>query len=100
MEMAKRAFDGADGFIAVVCNRVRAAAVNDFNRPERREVEPDLDAIVELHFRDEQSMRQAFARPQEARMFDDHPNFMDTNTQANVRIYEVDELVFFGSRPG
>ena len=73
---------------------------HDFNRPERREVEPDLDAIVELYFRDEQSMRAAFARPQMARMFDDHPNFMDTDTAANVRIYEVEESVFVGSRTG
>jgi uncharacterized protein (TIGR02118 family) len=100
MEMAKKAFDGADGFVAVVYNRVRAGAVNDFNRPERREVEPDLDAILELYFRDEQSMREAFARPQMAAMFDDHPNFMATDTAANVRIYEVEESVFFGSRAG
>jgi uncharacterized protein (TIGR02118 family) len=99
MEMAKRAFDGADGFIAVVYNRVRIAAVNDFNRPERRTVEPDLNAFVELYFRDENSMREAFSKPQMAHMFDDHPNFMNTDTAASVRIYEVDESVFFGSRP-
>ena len=99
MDMARTAFDGADGFIAVVFNRVRSAAVNDFNRPERREVEPDLDAIVELYFRDADSMRAAFQHPQMALMFEDHPNFMHTDTEANVRIYEVEESVFFGSRP-
>jgi hypothetical protein len=45
-------------------------------------------------------MREAFARPQMAAMFDDHPNFMATDTAANVRIYEVEESVFFGSRAG
>jgi hypothetical protein len=100
MDMARKAFDGADGFIAVVYNRVRGAAVNDFNLPVRREVEPDLDAIVELYFRDEQSMRAAFGRPEMARMFDDHPNFMATESVANVRIYEVEESVFFGARTG
>lgn len=99
MDMARKAFDGADGFVAVVFNRVRSAAVNDFNRPERRPVEPDFDAIVELYFRDEESMRAAFANPQMALMFEDHPNFMDTETEANVRMYEVEESVFFGSRP-
>jgi uncharacterized protein (TIGR02118 family) len=99
MPMAQRAFDGADGFIAVVYNRVRGAAVNDFNRPDRIEVEPDVDAIVELYFQDADTMRQAFAQPQMARMFDDHPNFMDTESAANVRIYDVEESVFFGARP-
>ena len=100
MDMARKAFAGADGFIAVVYNRVRSAGVNDFNKPERRDVEPDLDAIVELYFRDEDSMRKAFEHPQMALMFEDHPNFMDTDTEANVRIYEVEETVFFGTRPG
>jgi hypothetical protein len=99
MDMARTAFDGADGFVAVVFNRVRSAGVNDFNRPERRTVEPDLNSILELYFRDEESMRKAFAHPQMALMFEDHPNFMDTDSEANVRIYEVEESVFFGARP-
>ena len=98
MDMARNAFDGADGFIAVVFNRVRSAGVNDYNRPERREVQPDVDAIVELYFRDRESMQKAFEQPQMKSMFEDHPNFMNTNTEANVRIYEVEESVFFGRR--
>ncbi|RNL62455.1 EthD family reductase [Nocardioides marmoriginsengisoli] len=99
MELARAGFDGVDGFIAVAYERVRSAAVNDFNRPERREVVPDFDAFCELYFRDATSMQAAFARPQLAAMFEDHVNFMDTEIESNVRIYEVEETVFFGARP-
>lgn len=98
MELAKACFDGTDGFVAVVYNRVRSAAVNDYNQPERREVEPDIDAFCELYFRDAASMQGAFARPQMKAMFEDHANFMNTQIPANVRIYVVDETVFFGQR--
>lgn len=100
MNLARAGFDGVDGFLAVVYERVRSAAVNDFNQPERRVVEPDFDAACELYFLDEPSMQQAFQRPQMAAMFADHVNFMDTESPANVRIYEVEETVFFGARPG
>jgi uncharacterized protein (TIGR02118 family) len=100
MPMARAAFEGTDGFIAIVFNRVRSAAKNDFNQPERIAVEPDLDGILELYFRDEDSMRAAFAQPQMKRMFEDHPNFMHTETAGNVRIYEVDETVILGRQPG
>ncbi len=99
MGLARQGFDGVDGFVAVVFERVRSAAVNDFNRPERREVEPDFDAFCEVYFRDAESMQAAFQRPQLAAMFADHVNFMDTESESNVRIYEVEETVFFGRRP-
>jgi uncharacterized protein (TIGR02118 family) len=99
MGLARAGFDGVDGFIAVVYDRVRSAAVNDYNSPERRTVVSDVDASCDLYFRDEASMRAAFARPQLAAMFDDHVNFMDTESLANVRIYDVEETVFFGARP-
>jgi uncharacterized protein (TIGR02118 family) len=99
MNLARAAFDGVDGFQAVVYDRVRSHAVNDYNRPERRELEPDMDAICELYFRDAESMSAAFARPQMQKLFDDHVNFMDTESAANVRIYTVEEFVFFGQRP-
>lgn len=98
MKLAQAGFDGVDGFEAVVYDRVRSASVNDFNRPERREVEPDFDAFCELYFRDAESMQAAFGRPQMQAMFEDHPNFMDTETMSNVRIYAVDETVFYGKR--
>lgn len=100
MDLARAGFEGVDGFHAVVFERVRGAAVNDFNRPERRPVVSDIDASCELYFRDEESMQKAFQRPQLAAMFEDHPNFMDTESLGNVRIYEVEETVFFGARPG
>src|SRR4051794_16396487 len=35
MELAKKAFTGVDGFIALAYNRVIEHTVNDYNRPER-----------------------------------------------------------------
>ena len=32
-------------------------------------------------------------------MFEDHVNFMDCSTPANIRVYEVEEEVFAGRRP-
>ena len=100
MGLARSAFENVDGFVAVVYERVRGAAVNDFNKPERRAVVPDVDASCDVYFRDEESMRRAFERPQMAAMFEDHENFMDTESLANVRIYDVEETVFLGARPG
>lgn len=99
MSLARQAFDGVDGFEAVVYDRVRSHAVNDHNNPQRREAEPDLDALCTLYFRDQESMASAFARPQMQALFDDHVNFMDTESAANIKIYAVDESVFFGTRP-
>jgi hypothetical protein len=99
MEIAKKCFTGVDGFQALVYNRVRSGSVNDFNKPEPRAVKPDFDAIVEIYFRDPESMGIAFERPELKAMFLDHPNFMDTECEANVRVYAVDEDVFFGTRP-
>jgi uncharacterized protein (TIGR02118 family) len=99
MNLARKAFTGVDGFQGLVYNRVRGHLVNDFNQPQARPETPDLDAILELYFRDKESLQAAFGTPELAAMFDDHVNFMDTESKGNVRIYEVDETVFFGSRP-
>lgn len=99
MKLATACYDGVDGFQAIVYDRVRSAAVNDFNRPERIEIEPDFDAFCELYFRDPESMQLAFQKPEMQAMFEDHENFMDTDSRSNVRIYAVDETVFFGTRP-
>ncbi len=99
MKLAKAAYDGVDGFIAVVYDRVRGHAVNDYNQPQALAREPDIDAFCELYFRDEASMAAAFGRPQMKALFDDHVNFMDTEVPANVRSYTVDETVFLGRRP-
>lgn len=99
MALARQAFDSVPGFGALVYNRVRRHFVNDFNHPEALDREPDMDAFVELFFDDRESLDAAFSRPVMQTLFDDHPNFMDTQIPANVRGYDVDESVFFGSRP-
>ena len=48
--LARVAFDGVEGFRELRFNRVRRETVNDYNRREPREVEPDVDAWVELYF--------------------------------------------------
>lgn len=99
MKMAEQAYDGVDGFVAIVYNRVRSHAVNDYNQAVRYERDPDMDAFCEIFFRDEASLAAAFALPAMKTLFDDHVNFMDVDVPANIRIYAVDETVFIGKRP-
>jgi uncharacterized protein (TIGR02118 family) len=93
MPLAHRAFEGVEGFRMLRFNRVRRETVNDYNRREPREVEPDVDGWVELYFESAELLQQAFARPQLAELFDDHPNFMQCDTAANIHVYHVDEAV-------
>lgn len=99
MGLARKAFDGAEGFRALVYNRVNAHFVNDYNRRDSRTCTPDMDAFVELFFDDRESLEQAFARPIMQSLYDDHENFMDVDSPANIRAYDVDETVFAGRRP-
>jgi len=99
MQLAEQAYEGVDGFVALAYDRVRSHAVNDYNEPRRIEREPDMDAWCELYFRDEESMAGAFQKPAMKALFDDHVNFMDVGSAANIRIYHVDETVFLGTRP-
>ena len=95
--LAREAFDGVEGFRMLRFNRVRRETVNDFNQREAREVERDVDAWVELYFESAELMARAFERPHLARLFDDHPNFMQCDTPANIRVYFVDETVIHAS---
>jgi uncharacterized protein (TIGR02118 family) len=98
MGLARQAFDGVDGFRALVYNRVNRHFVNDHNRPEPRERESDMDAYVELYFDSREQLEQAFGRPELDAMFADHPNFMEVDVPANIRAYDVEEDVYFGAR--
>jgi uncharacterized protein (TIGR02118 family) len=98
MGLARQAFDGVDGFRALVYNRVNRHFVNDHNRPEPRERESDMDAYVELYFDSREQLEQAFGRPELDAMFSDHPNFMEVDVPANIRAYDVEEVVYFGAR--
>jgi uncharacterized protein (TIGR02118 family) len=93
MTLARECFDGVDGFIALVFNRVRSHSVNDFNHPRAIAAPSDVDAYCELWFNDEASMRRAFEKPHMRRMFEDHANFMDTARPANIHIYDVEETI-------
>jgi uncharacterized protein (TIGR02118 family) len=93
MELARTAYDGAPGFRSLRYNRVRREQVNDYNGREARDVQPDMDAFVELCFEDAESLREAFRNPVLETMFEDHGNFMQTDVAANIRIYHVDETV-------
>lgn len=95
--LAQEAFRGVPGFKLLKYNRVRSSTVNDFNRREPRPVEPDIDAWVELYFESEELMAEAFSRPQLQALFDDHPNFMECATEANIRVYRVDETVILSA---
>lgn len=98
MRLAREAFDGVEGFRALVYNRVNRHFVNDHNRPEPRERPSDMDAYVELYFDSREQLEQAFGRPELDAMFADHPNFMEVDVPANIRAYDVEEDVYFGAR--
>ena len=93
MPLASAAFDGVEGFRMLRFNRVRRETVNDYNGREARDVEPDVDGWVELYFESAELMQKAFERPQLGELFDDHPNFMQCDTAANIHVYHVDESV-------
>ncbi|MBI5090554.1 MAG: EthD domain-containing protein [Actinobacteria bacterium] len=98
-ELAREAFRGVEGFGGLVYNRVTDAWVNDFNQPARVQAEPIADAWVELYFQDRATLEAAFQRPNMHVLFDDHPNFMAVDGPSNIRVYEVEELAFAGTRP-
>jgi uncharacterized protein (TIGR02118 family) len=100
MPMAREAFQDAPGFIAIVFNRVRRHTVHDRNERDRREVPTDFDGYVELFFEDQEQMAAAFAAPKMQELFEDHGNFMDVTSVANIRVYEVDETVILSRGSG
>ena len=99
MPLARDAFAGVEGFLALKYNRVRAATVNDFNRREPRAVVPPIDAWVELTFVSSEMLTAAFARPQLQALFDDHPHFMACDIPANIHVFHVDEEVICAVHP-
>lgn len=98
MKLAEAAFDGAAGFGGLVYNRVKDSWVNDFNEPSRVDAEPIADAWVELYFKDRATLEAAFQRPLMHTLFDDHPNFMAVDVPSNIRVYDVDEVLYVGTR--
>jgi uncharacterized protein (TIGR02118 family) len=99
VQLARKAFVGTPGFRALVYNRVRETRVNHYNARTSVRVEPEMDAFIELYFDDLESMEQAFKQPTLTAMFEDHENFMETETSANVHIYYVEETLVAGSLP-
>jgi uncharacterized protein (TIGR02118 family) len=97
MNLATVAFEGVEGFHKLVYNRVQGHRVNDYNRPEARPAEPDFDAFVELWFQNPELLQQAMGRPPLDAMFEDHVNFMETDSPANIRIYDLDEEVILAA---
>jgi hypothetical protein len=67
--------------------------VNDYNSRDSHSAVPDFDSFVELWFDSMESLQQAMGRPPLEVMYQDHENFMETDTAPNIRIYELDEEV-------
>jgi uncharacterized protein (TIGR02118 family) len=98
MGLAREAFEGADGFVARAYNRVTRHTVNDYNRRESTAQPNDIDAFLEMWFEDRERLEKAFGHPILTQMFEDHANFMDVDSPANIRTYEVVEDVYLGHR--
>jgi EthD domain len=97
--LAREAFDGTEGFELLLFNRVLGHRVNDHNQPESHPAPADMDAFIELYFDTQDHLDAAMNQPVLARMFEDHPNFMATDTPANIRIYQLAEEVVLGRHP-
>jgi hypothetical protein len=98
MNLARQAYDGVEGFVALAYNRVKNHLENDYNQRELHERPTDMDAFVELWFEDRATLERSMNSPVLAQMFEDHNNFMDCTIPGNIRVYEVEEDVFFGRR--
>jgi hypothetical protein len=93
-ELGRAVFNGdTPGFRAYVQNKVVGGWVHDFNTEERRFVEPDFDRFIEVYFDDEESLNAAFTSPEMTEAFGDHAGFMDTEIEASIRVYQVEEVI-------
>jgi uncharacterized protein (TIGR02118 family) len=93
MPLARRAFEGKDGFIRLVYNRVVSTQVQDFNRREARDKIPPFDAFVELWFSSQDTLDAAMSAPELDQMFIDHENFMQTQSLACIQVFQIEEEV-------
>jgi uncharacterized protein (TIGR02118 family) len=93
-QLARMAFQNIPSFRKYVQNKVRSCVVYDFNKwGEAHAAEPEFDRFVDLYFDSKDELEKAFATPEMKACFEDHKNFMDTNVPANVRVYEIEEVV-------
>jgi len=93
-ELARNAFRNIPGFRKYVQNKVLSHTVYNFNQWGKAELaEPEFDRFVELYFDDVETLAKSFETPEMKACFDDHKNFMDINRPANIKVYEVGELV-------
>jgi hypothetical protein len=80
--------------LAYVQNRVFASMAVDFNDPATMHEEPpQFDRYMEVYFEDVESMTAAMSRVGNVDPFADHPNFMDVDTPASLRVYHVESRV-------
>lgn len=99
-KLARDLYTDAEGFRALIYNRVTSYHVQDYNDRAVRPETPDIDAFVEIFFDTREQMNQVLLRPELDAMHKDHAHFMDVASAANIRIYSVDEMVVLGQRPG
>lgn len=81
------------GFLKYTQNTVLSHSVNVKNSPVAEEREPEFHMMLELYFRDEESLGALFARPEMAFLFQDHPNFIDHQGDPSQSVYVVRERV-------
>lgn len=92
--LAKIALGQIPGFRRYVQNKVLNHTVynhNQWGRPQ--EATPEFDRFVELYFDDKEAMIKAFDTPEMRACFDDHVHFMDTGIPANIKVYEIEEVI-------
>lgn len=92
-KLAMQGMAEVPGVRAYVTNRVTRHYVHDYNGLDAREAAPPFDRFVEVYFDDMESIEALFARDHMQAVFEDHPNFMETNVPASMCVYEVDEEI-------
>jgi uncharacterized protein (TIGR02118 family) len=86
-------FKDAPGFRGLIQNWVVSHTVHDYNAKQGTPAEPEFDGMVELYFDDRESLDRAMAAGPTDATFADHANFMDVETQATLKVYELEESI-------
>jgi hypothetical protein len=91
--MANAVLADVPGFLRYTQNRVTRHFVHSHNAREAVDREPEFHRTIELYFTDQEALNRVFTRPEMQLMFNDHPNFMQTDVDPSQSVYIMDEIV-------
>ena len=98
-KLALASIDQVTGMRCYVQNRVLDCQWHNFNDPTPVPGEGDFDRYVELYYDSAEAMNASFETVDMAAIFADQVNFMDTEIEGSLRVYNIEETVVYGRRP-